>query len=139
MISERSAGGKDPQRRAAVEASKDDAVPDFSTKSARNTPELSTLLRKRARRAPPILRHDLKPNTKVKPMTALSPVKASPGGVAAILKGAGRWCRVRLAELVQALMERDARHRASRQLARLEDHLLRDIGLTRDDVRGRRP
>ena len=72
-------------------------------------------------------------------MTALSPVKAAPGGVASILKVAARWCRVRLAELVRALMERDARHRAARQLARMEDHLLRDIGLTRDAVRGRRP
>ena len=41
----------------------------------------------------------------------------------------------RLAALLRAAMERDARHRAERQLARMEDHLLRDIGLTRDDVR----
>ena len=70
-------------------------------------------------------------------MTALSPVKVVPGGVASIPKVAARWCRVRLADLVQALIERDARHRAACQLARMEDHLLRDIGLTRDAVRGR--
>ena len=68
-------------------------------------------------------------------MTALSPAKIAPGGVASILEVARLWCRVRLAELVRAVMERDARHRAACQLARLEDHLLRDIGLTRDAVR----
>ena len=68
-------------------------------------------------------------------MTALSPAKIAPGGVTSIPKVTARWWRVRLAELVRAVMERDARHRASCQLARLEDHLLRDIGLTRDAVR----
>ena len=72
-------------------------------------------------------------------MSALSPVKASLGGIAGTPKDAARWCRVWLAELVQAMIERDARYRTAGELARLEDHLLRDIGLTRDDVRGRRP
>ena len=72
-------------------------------------------------------------------MTTLSPVKVAPGGVTSIPKVTARWCRIRLAELVQAMIERDARHRTLGELARLEDHLLRDIGLTRDDVRGRRP
>jgi len=71
-------------------------------------------------------------------MTARSLAKAAPNGAASILTVPVHWCRARLADVGRALMERDARHRASRQLARLEDHLLRDIGLTRDDVRGRR-
>jgi uncharacterized protein YjiS (DUF1127 family) len=72
-------------------------------------------------------------------MTARSSVKVAPSAVAAILQVAGRWCGVRLAELVQEWMEDDARRRASGQLARMEDHLLRDIGLTREDAGGRRP
>lgn len=81
----------------------------------------------------------MNPNPKVKAMTIQLPVKAAPMGAASILPAARRWCRARLADLMRAAMERDARYRASCQLARMEDHLLRDIGLTRDDVRGRRP
>jgi uncharacterized protein YjiS (DUF1127 family) len=40
---------------------------------------------------------------------------------------------------IGARADDDARRRASRQLARMEDHLLRDIGLTREDAGGRRP
>jgi uncharacterized protein YjiS (DUF1127 family) len=72
-------------------------------------------------------------------MTSQSPVGAAPHGSASILEGAGRWCRFRFAALLRACVERDARYREACQLARLEDRLLRDIGLTPDDVRGRRP
>jgi uncharacterized protein YjiS (DUF1127 family) len=55
-------------------------------------------------------------------MTIQTPTAAAPAG-AAIRRAARRWFRARL---------------AARQLARMEDHLLRDIGLTRDAVRGNR-
>ena len=42
-----------------------------------------------------------------------------------------RWLRAVPARIVEA----DARHRAERRLAVLPDHLLADMGLTRDDVR----
>lgn len=67
-------------------------------------------------------------------MTIPIPVEAASGG-APIL----RWWRARLAALARAAMERDARYRAAHHLARMENHMLRDIGLTPDDVRGRRP
>lgn len=67
-------------------------------------------------------------------MTIQTPIAAAPAG-APILRATRRWLRARLAALLRAAMERDARYRAERQLARMEDHLLRDIGLTRDDVR----
>ncbi|MFO1144435.1 MAG: DUF1127 domain-containing protein [Amaricoccus sp.] len=70
-------------------------------------------------------------------MTVQTPAKAAPAS-APLLHAAHGWCRACLADLLRAAMERDARFRASRQLARMEDHLLRDIGLTRDDVRGGR-
>ena len=76
-------------------------------------------------------------NPKVTPMTVQTAVKIAPGG-APLLQAVRGWCRARLADLLRAAMERDARFRASRQLARMEDHLLRDIGLTRDAVRGGR-
>lgn len=72
-------------------------------------------------------------------MTLQTPPRAADGGAAPILKGAVRWCGFRLARLSRAWAERDARCRAARQLEKLEDHLLRDIGLTRDDVRSCRP
>ena len=69
-------------------------------------------------------------------MTIEPPIAAAPGG-APTLRTAGHWRRARLAALLCAAMERDARHHALRQLARMDDHLLRDIGLTRDAGRGR--
>jgi hypothetical protein len=71
-------------------------------------------------------------------MTIQTRIDAATGG-ASILRPARRWWRAGLAALLSAAVERDARYRASRQLARMEEHLLRDIGLTRDAVRGGRP
>jgi len=53
-------------------------------------------------------------------------------------RAAGRLGPVRIGALVDALIDHDARGRQMRQLARLDDHMLRDIGITRDDVRGLR-
>lgn len=50
-------------------------------------------------------------------------VTSRPAGRHAILTGALRW-----------ITGIDARHRQRCALARLDDHLLRDIGLTRADV-----
>ena len=47
----------------------------------------------------------------------------------------GRPRLLRLGALIDAWIARDTHRRQLRQLARLEDHLLRDIGVTRDDVR----
>lgn len=47
----------------------------------------------------------------------------------------GRRLGLRLAALLQDWIERDLARRQMRQLRRLDDHLLRDIGITRDDVR----
>jgi uncharacterized protein YjiS (DUF1127 family) len=49
--------------------------------------------------------------------------------------GAGGWARRALAPLAAA----HARHRDAVRLAGLSDHLLVDIGLNRDAVRGGRP
>ena len=70
-------------------------------------------------------------------MTWYSPATAASNGnsVASLLQTAGCWCGDRLGAILSALMERDARHRAMCQLDKLDDALLRDIGLTRDDVR----
>ena len=70
-------------------------------------------------------------------MTIQTPIAAAGG--APILRAARRWRRRLLAALIRAAMERDARFRTARQLAEMDDRLLRDIGLTRDDVRGRQP
>jgi uncharacterized protein YjiS (DUF1127 family) len=72
-------------------------------------------------------------------MTIETSVSSVPARSAATPQALRRWGRACLGALVRALIERDARFRASCQLARMEDHLLRDIGLTRDDVRGGRP
>ena len=53
-------------------------------------------------------------------------------------RAAGRLRPVRIGGLVDAWIERDGRRRQMRQLAQLDDHMLRDIGVTRDDVRGLR-
>jgi len=50
-------------------------------------------------------------------------------------RGARVWAALALASLAAA----DARHRDAARLAGLPDHLLADIGLTRDAVRRRRP
>ena len=50
-------------------------------------------------------------------------------------QAAGRRRGLRLREILKAAIERDAHWRQMRQLARLDDHLLRDIGVTRADVR----
>jgi uncharacterized protein YjiS (DUF1127 family) len=71
-------------------------------------------------------------------MTVQTPARVSFRGIP-ILRAARRWCGVRLADLLRTCVERDVRYRAARRLETLEEHLLRDIGLTRDDVRGRRP
>ncbi len=78
--------------------------------------------------------------TKVKPMTLQTPVQfafSNPNG-ALNLRTAGRSHGSRLAAILAGWMERDARHRALCRLQSLDEHMLRDIGLTRDDVRGRR-
>ena len=42
--------------------------------------------------------------------------------------------RLTVRALLAAFVEADRRYRARRQLAALDDHLLRDIGLTRTDL-----
>jgi len=49
-------------------------------------------------------------------------------------RAAGRLRPFSIGALAGAWIERDARHRQMRQLAKLDDHMLRDIGVTRDDV-----
>lgn len=81
------------------------------------------------------------PTQKVIPMPAVTPVTSASLGGSMLEAARARW-RACLGALVRAAMERDARFRASRQLARMDDHLLRDIGLTRnsrDAIRGHRP
>lgn len=77
----------------------------------------------------------MNPMTKVKAVNSPSPVMAAPPGGASILQTACRRAGARLADLARAAREREARYRAELQLARMGDHLLRDVGLTRDDVR----
>jgi uncharacterized protein YjiS (DUF1127 family) len=50
-------------------------------------------------------------------------------------QAAGRRHGFRLGGALMAWIERDTLRRHMRQLARLDDHLLRDIGVIRDDVR----
>ena len=73
-------------------------------------------------------------------MTLQTPVKAGDTGsdVASILRTAGRRFGFSLAAIATALIERDARYRALCRLETLDEHLLRDMGLTRDAVRGGR-
>jgi len=52
-----------------------------------------------------------------------------------ILRAAGRRLASCLARIATTLTERDARYRANCRLATLDDHLLQDMGLTRDAVR----
>ena len=47
----------------------------------------------------------------------------------------GRPAPLRVGALIDAWITRDARRRQLRQLARLEDRLLRDIGVTPDEAR----
>lgn len=73
-------------------------------------------------------------------MRSVTPVTFASFGGSILEAARGRW-RACLGFLVRAAMERDARFRASRQLARMDDRLLRDIGLTRnsrDAIRGHR-
>ena len=68
-------------------------------------------------------------------MTARSSVKVAPTAVAAILQVAGRWCRVRLAELVQEWMEDDARRRYFFLKKKKKKKKKKKFGLTREDAR----
>lgn len=52
---------------------------------------------------------------------------------------AGRAFGARLAAILAAWAKRGDRRRALRRLQALDDHTLRDIGLSRDAVRGGRP
>jgi uncharacterized protein YjiS (DUF1127 family) len=58
--------------------------------------------------------------------------------IASNLRIEGRRFGFSLGTIVTALIERDARYRALCRLQTLDEHLLRDMGLTRDAVRGGR-
>ena len=45
------------------------------------------------------------------------------------------WPRITLRSVIDRIVAADARYRAGEQLARMDEHLLRDMGLTRDAVR----
>lgn len=45
------------------------------------------------------------------------------------------WPRISLRSFLERLIAADANHRAAVHLARLDERMLRDIGLTRDEVR----
>lgn len=44
------------------------------------------------------------------------------------------WPRLAVRGLIQRLVERDARYRNRAEMMALDDHILRDIGLTRADI-----